>query len=150
MMRFGGFLIVMVAACVAALGGCGGGSVTSATKTITKAEFVGKANSLCKHGEVVREHKLEAANSWVKGNTTSIPLKEKIARYVVIGPTEGLVRELRKLGEVSGEPRLGSYVDKLQADVVKAGENPLEAFFGAVFEDSDLLASKVGLSACSL
>lgn len=149
--RWSAFSLHLLAVSIGAalLAGCGGGG-DSTTATLTRGDFVVKANSLCEESERLRSRRLETANAWVKGTNTSRPLKEKIARYVVVVPVEELAQELEALGEVVDDPELSSYPEALSKDVADARVKPLGVFAGVVFEDSDLLASKSGLSSCVL
>jgi hypothetical protein len=137
------------------LAGCGGGGDTSrgdsgSSGTIAKAAFVKKANALCEQSEKQRTQRLQTAGKWVKGNGPDKATKEKIARYVVVAPVEILVHELQALGEVEGEAALSEYADLLEEDVKSAKAEPLTAYLGAAFEDSDHVATRSGLSSCTL
>jgi hypothetical protein len=153
-----GPLVTLLAFSVFALllAGCGGGgtdtsgSDSGSSGTIAKAAFVKKANALCEQSEKQRTQRLKAANKWVKGNGPNKPTKEKIARYVVVTPVEILVHELRALGEVEGDAALSEYADLLEEDVKSAKAEPLTAYLGAAFEDSDHVATRSGLSSCTL
>ncbi|MGH2938705.1 MAG: hypothetical protein ACRDPE_11370 [Solirubrobacterales bacterium] len=109
-----------------------------------------KANLLCKESEKRRKKRFEVANEWVTRDNLSRTLKEKIALYVVVVPVEDLARELKELGDVQGHPAIASYPDRLEQDAQAGRAKPLAVFSGVAFKDSDLLASKHGLSSCTL
>lgn len=147
-----GPLVTLLAFSVFALllAGCGGGGGDTSGRTMAKAAFVKKANALCEQSEKQRTLRLKTAGKWVEGKGPDKPTKEKIARYVVVAPVEALVQELRALGEVEGEAALSEYADLLEEDVKSAKADPLTAYLGAAFKDSDRVASRAGLSSCTL
>lgn len=107
-------------AMVLALGGCGSSGAESAA-LLTKAQFLDKANAICRkaYHEINQEYgKFSHRNE----NTTTEAVRNREAERIVPPALNKVVRELRALGTPSGEEER---VDKILAtweEGIKTGE----------------------------
>lgn len=150
-------LLVTLVALVLALGisACGGGDSSSSTnttqsETLSRADFVKRANSLCAEAKKETEKRFNIANKWVPDEgVPARPLREKIIRFMVLEPTTTVSRELQKLVIRGGEEKVESYADLLGEELDQAEQTPLTVAEGIAFVESDELAQEVGLSRCT-
>lgn len=110
----------MLAALILALGGCGSGGGES-TAALTKAQFLGKANAICR--KAYREiNQTYGVFSHRNENTTTEAVRNREAERIVPPALNKVVRKLRALGAPGGEEER---VDKLLAtweEGIKTGE----------------------------
>jgi hypothetical protein len=146
-------LFAGVAAVILAVAGCGGGS-DSSTPSITKAQFIEKADASCKKNEeqiradfntYVKEHEKEALTN---------PTEEDFANLVdaVIAPSlEQEVEEIRALGAPKGEEdQVEAILAATEEGREQAEEDSKAAVQGSTagLEKATKLAREFGLKAC--
>jgi hypothetical protein len=145
---------LIVAVIVAALfvAGCGGGDSSTASGSISKEEFVAKANAICKHGT----ERLQAAIGRVlkdQPNITKVSQaeQEKIVTTVLVPNVSKEVKELRALGAPDGdEERVDAMVTALEEGVETAEHDPqaVTKSSDAIFGIASRIGGEYGLTTC--
>jgi hypothetical protein len=152
-----GIPALLVGALVAMLAvGCGGGSSGGDTEvtvsSMSKAEFIKKADAVCKkgseaitadYGEFLREHK------GVK-NPTEALFSELVDR-VVAPNLEREVEEIRALGAPKGqEARVEAVLAAVERSLTTAEEEPRNVIndMPKVFGEADKVAKQYGFRVC--
>lgn len=138
----GVLLVVLWALIVAA--GCGSDSSTGAS--ITKAQFVKKANDICEETE---GEKLKLATEYLKKN----PGTEEVDLVVpaAVPPLEKQVREIEALPAPEGdEAKVEAYLDAVKAGIKDTEANPEDALAAKSnpFVKANSLAADYGLTVC--
>jgi hypothetical protein len=149
---------VLAVALTVAVAGCGGDDEASAS-SITKAEFIKKADAICK--QALEQAEVDFA-ALVKENETLLeetkegtPAFEAIYPAVVNGilaPTvEKEVDEIQALGAPEGdEAKVDAMLETLEGDLETAEAKPKRVGFEAekIFAPSTELAREYGLKVC--
>jgi hypothetical protein len=128
--------------------GCGGDSAS-----ISKAEFVKKAEAVCEKGEesIRKDFKAFVA----KYESATKPTKADLAALVsavISGNIEAEVKELRAIGTPSdGGQQVEALIDAREESLKEAEAEPQEAIADGekVFGKASKLAKAYGLKACS-
>ncbi len=142
--------VAMVIALVVA--GCGGGDSSTAGDSISKEEFVAKANAICKDGT----ERLQAAIGRIlkdQPNITKVSQaeQEKIVITVLVPNVSKEVKELRALGSPDGdEERVDAMVTALEEGVETAERDPqaVTKSSDAIFGIASRIAGEYGLTTC--
>jgi hypothetical protein len=147
-------LLAALAALALIVAGCGsgGGSTSSESSSLTKAELIKQGDAICKKGEEALE---EEANEFAKENgiDTNKPTKaqqEEVIEQVVAPSLHKQAEELRELGTPSGEE---SAVEEI-FDSLEKGTEELEAEPEALLkgtnpvEEASKLAREYGFKEC--
>jgi hypothetical protein len=146
-------LIVLVAAVLAAalvVTGCG--SSDSSADSISKAEFVKKADAVCKKGEEAVQKDFGAfakTHENVKKPTEAD--YAELVDAVVVENVEKEVDDLRALGAPEGdEAKVEAMLQAREEGVKKAKDNPKAVVKGSedVFGEASKLAKAYGLKDC--
>lgn len=141
----------MVVALVMA--GCGGGGDSStASGSISKEEFVAKADAICKDGT----ERLQAAIGHIlkdQPNITKVSQveQEKIVTTVLVPNVSKEVKELRALGTPDGdEERVDAMITALEEGVETAERDPqaVTKSSDAIFGIASRIAGEYGLTTC--
>jgi hypothetical protein len=138
--------VFLAAAMVIALvvAGCGGGDSNAATDSVSKEEFIVKANAVCKKGT---ERMSAAIAKVLKGqrNITKVSKdeQEEIVTTVMVPSVSREVKELRALGVPDGDDeKVDAMITALEEGVEIAERDP-----GVVTKSSDAIfgiASRIG------
>jgi len=131
------------------IGGCGGGDSESAT--LTKAQFIKEANSICLKGEAKRGQVLNEVSQGLSGSNISPGQKEQLV-LEVLTPYEGTTAQLAELDVPDGEEkRVEAIVAAMEeaADRVKADPNTA-IVSTAPFNKANKLARGYGLDRCDV
>ena len=146
----------LIVAVIAALlvAGCGGGgdSSGSSADSISKEEFVAKADAICKDGT----ERLQAAIGRIlkdQPNITKVSQaeQEKIVTTVLVPNVSKEVKELRALGAPDGdEERVDAMVTALEEGVETAERDPqaVTKSSDAIFGIASRIAGEYGLTTC--
>jgi hypothetical protein len=148
-------LIVAVFAAALLVAGCGGGdsdSSGSSGGSISKEEFVAKADAICKDGT----ERLQAAIGRIlkdQPNITKVSQaeQEKIVTTVLVPNVSKEVKELRALGAPEGdEERVDAMVTALEEGVETAERDPqaVTKSSDAIFGIASRIAGEYGLTTC--
>jgi hypothetical protein len=144
-------LIAAMAAVALLVAGCGGGDDASGS-SISKEEFIAKADAVCREGT---ERMQKAIFKLLKDqrNITKVSKaeQEKIVRTAIVPSVEREVEELRALDVPDGdEERVDAMISALEEGIETAERDP-----GAVTNSTDVIfgiASRIGgeygLEAC--
>jgi hypothetical protein len=132
--------------------GCGGGGGSSST-SISKEEFITKADAICKKGT----ERLQTAIAGVLKNQPNITKvtkgeQEKIVVTVMVPSVNREAKELRALGVPSGdEERVDAMITALEEGVETAEQDPeaVTASSDAIFGIASRIAGEYGLTACA-
>ncbi len=147
-----GLLALIAALVVALLGaGCGGGS-SSSGESISKEEFVAKADAICKRSN----ERMEAGFGKILKDAKSLtkPSKaeyEMLVSEVMVPNLKREVAELRALGIPDGdEERVDAMLSALEEGEETAERNPkaVTASSDAVFGIASRIAGEYGLEVC--
>jgi hypothetical protein len=141
----------MVIALVVA--GCGSGDSSTAASSISKEEFITKADAICKKGT---ERLQKAIFSALKNprNLTKVSEAEQI-RIVTTAMVPSVSREVKELRALSipngDEEKVEAIITALEEGVETAEQDPhaVTKSSDAVFGISSRIAAEYGLKACS-
>lgn len=129
---------------VAGCGGTGGATKSAPAATITKAEFVAKANAIC--------GKADPALAEATAKLASLHTEAQLAAVVsgtYVPSIEALIAGIRALGTPSGgEATIASMLKLVEADVNKLKSDPPLAATD-VFGDFARVAHPYGLTDCA-
>jgi hypothetical protein len=124
--------------------GCGDSGDDSSTSNITKAEFIAKADAICKQGNQEIE---SAAKQQFGGGRPSGPEVSQFITEQVIPNTQSQVDQIRALGAPSGdEDQINKMLDTVEADVEKA--KAAGDINDQTFAEGNALARQYGLKVC--
>lgn len=138
------------------IAGCGGGASSSgdsassgAGPALTKAQFVKKANQICRAAEKKRGVVIKAAIEAVPtGSQLSVAEQEELVLQA-LPPYDEMAQELSDLGAPAGdEAKVARFVSAFEAAIERARREPKSAINGAAFRTTNELASKYGLASC--
>ena len=136
--------VTLAAGLVAA--GCGGSddNDTSTAASLTKPEWIAKADSICKQGA----QEINQAASQQFGNQK--PTEDQVQQFTksnLLPKIQSEVDSIRALGAPSGdEHQVNKLLDTVQADIDKAkSANTIE---NSAFADGNALANQYGLKVC--
>ena len=139
------------AAALLASTGCGGGGTES---TLTKAQFLRKANAICVKDNAQMTRRLTAYLDKHAGRTRGEAIEDKAAATVVLPIRKKEVRLLRALGTPSGEEK---YVDRMltawEEGIERGEEDPHSLRLGGpeyAFYKSYSMGNDYGLEKCWL
>ena len=147
-----GWPVVISATLTLALaGGCGGGSsttkstATTAAATITRAEFVAKANAIC----AAADPNLAAENAKLAAHPTPAAVAAAV-KSVYVPSVESQIAGIKALGTPPGDQATVSRMLQLvEGDVHKIKTNPRLIVATDVFADFAKVAHPYGLTACA-
>lgn len=135
-----------VLAVVLIVAGCGD---DSSTASISKAQFVKKANAVCKKG--TKQLQVDYLAFVTKSQVTN-PTEDDYAKLVDVVFAPNLQQEadeIRALGAPSGDEDEVEEIAKALEEAVEAAEKEPELVLGTeVFTKSSKLADEYGLKAC--
>lgn len=140
--------LLLVALLVA---GCGGGDDSSG-ESISKEEFIAKADAICKQGNERMEAGFSKLLKDVKNlNKLKKDEYEQLVDEVMVPSLEKEIEELRALGVPEGdEERVEAMIAALEEGQETAERNPeaVNASSDAVFGIASRLAGEYGLEVC--
>jgi hypothetical protein len=142
---------ILVAAAVALAGiaaGCGddnNDSTTSAAETISKADFVAKANQICKQGNA----DIDQAGKQLPHNLNEAQL-EDFASSTLVPKVQSQIDGVKALGAPAGEEaQVNKLLATVQADLDQLKADPSKIKDDHLFDDSDQQAKALGLNECA-
>jgi len=147
-------ITLLVAAAIATgllAAGCGGDDNDSGTTTssLTKPEFVAKANAICKNGN--DQINQEGNATFSKGKPTQAD-EEKFATDTIIPNVQKQIDDIEALGAPAGdEAQVKAITDSAQKDLDAAKSDPTlftDASKGDPFAATNKLANAYGLTVC--
>lgn len=133
--------------------GCGGGGEDSSSgKTISKEEFIAKADAICKKGTTRLQKAIFAALKNPR-NLTKVSEAEqiKIVTTAMVPNISREAKELRALGVPEGdEEKVDAMISALEEGVETAEQDPqaVTKSSDVVFGISSRIAGEYGLTAC--
>jgi hypothetical protein len=162
----GGFLntrgLFVVVATIAALllaTGCGGGSsnseVTVQTGSLSKAEFVKKADAIC---EAARTEFLAMYSAFLKAHSSEVnsaqsqeALFTEMVETILSPNIEGQIEQISELGAPTDyAPKATSFLNALQKRIDEASEDPAGLTTTAFpFKKAEDVAKGVGMNGCA-
>jgi hypothetical protein len=146
-------LIAAVAMAALLFAGCGGGGEDSSSgKTISKEEFIAKANAICQKGTARLQKAIFAALKNPR-NLTKVSEAEqiKIVKTAMVPNISQEAKELRALGIPEGdEEKVEAMISALEEGVETAEQDPqaVTKSSDVVFGISSRIAGEYGLTAC--
>jgi hypothetical protein len=126
--------------------GCGGGddNSDSTTVSLTKSEWIAKADAVCKQGN---QQINQAANQAFGNQQPSESQVQQFQTDTVLPNVQSQVDQIRALGAPSGdEDQVNKILDTVQADIDKAKSSG--AVEDSTFADGNALAKQYGLEVC--
>lgn len=155
-----GFLLLAAtgAALVLAVGcgsSSGGSEVTVQTGALSKAEFIAKADAICKaartefiakYTRFVTAHKSELGDEQKEKELLGEVLESLLAPNV-----EGQIKQIGKLGAPSDyAPEATSFLEALQTRLDEAKEDPTKLTATPFpFKQAETIAGKIGMNGCA-
>ena len=132
--------------------GCGGGDSSTAAGSISKEEFIAKADAICKKGT----ERLQAAIAGVLKNQPNITKvtkgeQEKIVATVMVPSISREAKELRALGVPDGDDeRVDAMISALEEGVETAKRDPeaVTKSSDVIFGIASRIAGEYGAEVC--
>lgn len=152
--------VVLVVAGTILLGGCGGGggsdgSVTVETGSLSKAEFISRANAICAsvRSQFTREYE-DFIKNGRKGHSAAAEsefLHETIEKLVVPDYEDRMIGAIAKLGVPSDyAPEVTSFLEALKQRLVEIQDEPEKLIQTAFpFSGASKAAEAAGLEGCA-
>lgn len=144
--------LAVLVALAAVVAGCGGGDDSDTSASLTKAEFIKKADAICEEGnESINTEVDEFAEE--KGTTPEKMTKEQQEEFVeqvVAGEIHSQAEEIGDLGAPSGdEEQIEAMVEAVEGGADEIEEEP-KALFGKTnpLAEGTKLAKEYGLKVC--
>jgi hypothetical protein len=151
-------LLLIALSCAGLLvAGCGGESdETSATKVgplLTKAQFLSKANALCKKNvsEQAAVTQRFIATAQKTGKDVPPHALDTLATEKIFPVAQNMVDELSALRAPKGyQPKVDEVIGEFEKGFRLAEEVPNEYWMGRAFKEADSLADSYGLTNCGV
>ena len=128
--------------------GCGSSSNdnTTTTSSLTKAEWIAKADAICRTGN----QQVNQAGQQQFGNQKPTQAQiQQFASGTVIPNIESQVNQIKALGPPAEiEQQVNSLLATVQGDLDKAKADPSLLLNGSAFKDSNTEAQGLGLKVC--
>jgi hypothetical protein len=151
------FSLILAAIVAAALvaGGCGGsdslgssGEITVETGSLTKAEFIKRADAMCRDTRIQAMRKFRALAEDLQ-SVRPPAASEKIVDTVLVPVYEELIDQVSALGAPKGdEQEVAGFLNTLQRNLDLAEKEPAKAL-GSPFKGAAEQAEKYGLIGCA-
>jgi hypothetical protein len=138
--------LVMVAA------GCGGGGDSTTTASISKAEFIKKADAICKKGQEKLHAGFETLINESGAHRSRLEEEEEWVNDVIAPNVHREVSEMRTLGAPKGdEGRIESLLAAVEGGLRRLQENPQSVLASSAktFSDAIKLETEYGLQTCA-
>lgn len=137
---------------VALLSGCGGSSADSAS--VSKAEYVARADEICKHGEAEKNSALRAALKELGRRRETLTRKheEELVTEFALPPIKRMARELKGIDRPVGEEdKARQLVHAYGKEIKHLEEDPASVTNGSggAFAEADELARALGMKFCA-
>ena len=137
---------------IVVLAGCGGSDDSSSADSITKEEFIVKADAICKKGT----ERMQGAIAGVLKNQRNLAKvskadQEKIVTTVMVPSVSREVKELRALGIPDGDDeRVDAMITALEEGIETAERDPevVTKSSDAIFGIASRIGGEYGLAAC--
>jgi len=144
-----GALLVGLFAVAFLIAGCGGGDETT---SLTRAQFVKQANTICKRQEERRENIIRKAIAG-QDQTKLLPLAKREEVVVeTVPPYEAMAEELDALGAPEGdEQKVETIVAEMEKAAKSVRSDPKTALETTTqFQEASNLATRYGLAECAI
>jgi hypothetical protein len=136
--------------------GCGGGGDgTTSTASLTKAEFIKKADEICESAEEKIEREFESfakEHNLSEKQPPSSKESAEAAETILLPNIEGQIEDIRALGAPSGEEQeVEELLTAVEAGVEKGKQDPvafIEEEGGDPLNKADKMAREYGLKVC--
>jgi hypothetical protein len=147
-----GAFVAAVMVVAIAVAGCGGGDSSTTAGSISKEEFITKADAICKKGTERLQKAIFAALKHPQ-NLTKVSEAEqiKIVTTAMVPNISREAKELRALGVPEGdEEKVDAMISALEEGVETAEQDPqaVTKSSDVVFGISSRIAGEYGLTAC--
>ena len=134
------------------MAGCGGGDSSTVSGSISKEEFIAKADAVCKKGT----ERMQAAIAGILKNQLNITKvtkaeQEKIVNTVMIPSVSREAKELRALGVPAGDDeKVDAMITALEEGVETAERDPqaVTKSSDAIFGIASRIAGEYGAEVC--
>jgi hypothetical protein len=143
-MKISAFAAVAVLAAGAIATGCGSSDDDTSTASLTKAEWIAKADAICQQGN---QEINQAAKQQFGNQKPTAAEVQQFATGTALPNTQSQVDQIKALGAPSGdEDQVNKILDTVQADIDKAkAAGDIE---NSTFADGNALAKQYGLKVC--
>jgi predicted Zn-dependent peptidase len=138
-------LIAVTLASTLAVTGCGGTDATAELKTtLSKAEFIKKADSIC----AASEARLEKSGADISEDTSLEEIRAFLEKKVIpeVTTTVAQLRELRP-PQVDAE-KIDRLLDEVEAEIIKVKKDPMAIMGDGAFARARKQAADYGLTTC--
>ena len=151
-MKKASLVVLALVALAAIVAGCGSDdSDTTATESLTKAEFIKQGDAICKKGNDQSEGEAEEfaeENDFTLEKASKEQLEEAVAEVLVPNLNQQ-VEDIRALGVPEGdEEQVEEILDSLEGAASEIEDDPGMVFDGEVLEKPGKLAGAYGFEVC--
>lgn len=144
----GGLLLIAAVA-----GGCGGSGDSATAETLTKAEFIKRADAICKRADAVQNKELRSYFAKRSDGNPSRTLNEEAIVKVGLPPLRDEASELDALPAPEGdEEEIQAIVEGIEEAIEKSEKEPgalVSSNSAGPFTAVGKLASEYGLKVCA-
>jgi hypothetical protein len=157
----GFFVLIATLATLLAAGGCGSSGsssndeVTVQTGSMTKAEFIAKADAVCKaaHDEFRTKY-----TSFLRAHQSSIGNKQKeealFGEFLESILSPNIEAQIKKISEIGAPkdyaPQVSSFLNALQEELDEVNEDPSKLSASLYpFRTAETIAEKAGMNGCT-
>lgn len=138
------WLLGLTVAAALIVAGCGGGGDDSSTSSLSKSEWIAKADAICQQGNQEIE---QAARQQFGNQKPTAADVQQFATQTALPNTQSQIDKIKALGAPSGdEDQVNKILGAVQADIDKAkAAGDME---NSTFADANALARQYGLKVC--
>jgi hypothetical protein len=138
------WLLGLTVAAALIVAGCGGGGDDSSTSSLSKSEWIAKADAICQQGNQEIE---QAARQQFGNQKPTAADVQQFAIQTALPNTQSQIDKIKALGAPSGdEDQVNKILGAVQADIDKAkAAGDME---NSTFADANALARQYGLKVC--
>lgn len=138
------WLLGLTVAAALIVAGCGGGGDDSSTSSLSKSEWIAKADAICQQGNQEIE---QAARQQFGNQKPTAADVQQFATQTALPNTQSQIDKIKALGASSGdEDQVNKFLGAVQADIDKAkAAGDME---NSTFADANALARQYGLKVC--
>jgi hypothetical protein len=148
-------IVLLVGALAGALliAGCGSSDNSESTASLTKAEFIKQADSICGTTEKQSEKEFEEffeEEGFSKNKEPSKEVQEQAVEEIIAPGIASQLEEIRALGFPEGQDgeEAEAIVESAEEDVEEVEEEPSALFSGSTFKKTNEEARAYGLKVC--
>lgn len=153
----GVFIVAVLVSTAVALAGCGSGndagsSDDTPSRSLTKGQFVSRANQICVQGLKEKDNEVQQTLEQISLEEREHPSNltfETLAKDALLPSYKRITRQLAALPAPAGdEEEVQALISKLEAGIAKAEDNLVGLSRSNPFEDATVTAKSYGIEGC--